>query len=111
NVLKWAYDTYGEEIVYACSFGIEGIVLIDLISKVKPDANIVFLDTNVHFKETYETIDRVKAKYPSLRIELKQPAITLEEQAKLHGEKLWATNPNLCCDIRKIQPLTEVLSN
>jgi phosphoadenosine phosphosulfate reductase len=42
NALKWAYDEYGEEVVYACSFGIEGIVLIDLISKVKPDAKIVF---------------------------------------------------------------------
>ena len=43
NVLNWAYKHYGEDIVYACSFGIEGIVLIDLISKVKPDAKIVFL--------------------------------------------------------------------
>ena len=42
QVLEWSYKTYGEEIVYACSFGIEGIVLIDLIAKVKPDAQIVF---------------------------------------------------------------------
>lgn len=42
EVLQWGYREYGEEIVYACSFGIEGIVLIDLISKVKPDATIVF---------------------------------------------------------------------
>jgi phosphoadenosine phosphosulfate reductase len=110
SVLQWAYDTYDEDIVYACSFGIEGIVLIDLIAKVKPNAKIVFLDTNVHFKETYETIDRVKAKYPTLQIELKQPKLTLEEQAKEHGEQLWATNPNLCCNIRKIEPLSEVLS-
>ena len=60
EVLRWSYKEYGDEIVYACSFGIEGIVLIDLISKVKPDATIVFLDTDVHFKETYETINRVK---------------------------------------------------
>lgn len=51
NVLNWAYDHYGEEVVYACSFGIEGIVLIDLISKVKPDAKIVFLDTDVHLRK------------------------------------------------------------
>ena len=111
NVLKWAYDTYKDDIVYACSFGIEGIVLIDLISKVKPNAKIVFLDTNVHFKETYETIDRVKAKYPQLQIELKQPKITLEQQAEIHGDKLWKSNPNLCCSIRKLEPLDEALSN
>lgn len=34
DVLKWAYRTYGEKIVYACSFGAEGMVLLDLISKI-----------------------------------------------------------------------------
>lgn len=110
DVLRWAYHHYGDEIVYSCSFGIEGIVLIDLISKVKPDAKIVFLDTNVHFKETYETIQTVKEKYPSLQIELKQPLLTLEQQEAKYGDKLWETNPNLCCDIRKIQPLQTELS-
>lgn len=110
DVLRWAYQHYGEEIVYACSFGIEGIVLIDCISKVKPDAKIVFLDTDVHFKETYETIERVKAKYPDLRIEMKKPALTLEEQEKEYGAALWERNPNQCCNIRKLQPLTETLT-
>ncbi|MFP3919940.1 phosphoadenylyl-sulfate reductase [Lysinibacillus telephonicus] len=110
NVLNWAYKHYGEDIVYACSFGIEGIVLIDLISKVKPDAKIVFLDTDVHFKETYETIERVKANYPKLNIEIKKPALTLEEQAKQFGDELWKANPNKCCEIRKLVPLKETLT-
>ena len=110
DVLKWAYEHYGEEIVYACSFGIEGIVLIDLISKVKPDAKIVFLDTDVHFKETYETIERVKAKYPQLRIEMKKSSLTLEEQAEKFGPALWEREPNQCCNIRKLVPLNETLS-
>ena len=109
-VLDWAYGHYKEEIVYACSFGIEGIVLIDLISKVKPDARIVFLDTDVHFKETYETIERVKEKYPQLRIEMKKPSLTLEEQAEQFGPALWEREPNQCCNIRKLVPLTETLS-
>jgi phosphoadenosine phosphosulfate reductase len=111
NVLKWSYEQYGEDIVYACSFGIEGIVLIDLISKVQPKATIVFLDTDVNFKETYETIDRVKEKYPDLNIIMKKPKLTLEEQAAEYGDKLWETNPNQCCQIRKLTPLNEVLSD
>lgn len=110
NVLNWAYSHYGDEIVYACSFGIEGIVLIDLISKVKPNAKIVFLDTNVHFKETYETIKKVKERYPQLQIEMKQPALTLEEQEKQFGAELWKSNPNKCCEIRKLVPLQETLT-
>lgn len=110
EVLRWSYAEYGDEIVYACSFGIEGIVLIDLISKVKPDATIVFLDTDVHFKETYETIERVKERYPTLTIILKKPALSLAEQAAQHGEELWKSNPNKCCEIRKMIPLNETLA-
>ncbi|MCQ6276256.1 phosphoadenylyl-sulfate reductase [Bacillus sp. V3B] len=110
EALKWSYSHYGEQLVYACSFGIEGIVLIDLIFKVNEKAKIVFLDTDLHFSETYELIDKVKARYPSLQIELKKPSLTLEEQAKQYGEELWKSNPNQCCEIRKILPLNEVLS-
>ena len=56
DVLKWAYREYENDIVYSCSFGAEGIVLIHLISKVKKDATIVFLDTDLHFRETYALI-------------------------------------------------------
>ncbi|BCB03812.1 phosphoadenylyl-sulfate reductase [Bacillus sp. KH172YL63] len=110
NVLKWTYEEYGGEVVYACSFGIEGIVLIDLISKVEPHAKIVFLDTGVHFKETYEVIEKVRKRYPGIDIQMKKPELTLKEQAEVHGEKLWERNPNQCCQIRKLDPLKESLS-
>ncbi|MCQ6281451.1 phosphoadenylyl-sulfate reductase [Bacillus sp. EB600] len=111
NVLEWAYQNYSdEELIYACSFGIEGIVLIDLISKVNDRAKLVFLDTDVHFEETYQLIDQVKLKYPNLRIEMKKPALTLEEQANEYGDELWKSQPNKCCEIRKVIPLNEVLS-
>src|SRR3954466_1397326 len=109
EALKWGYSHYGEQLVYACSFGIEGIVLIDLIAKVNEKAKVVFLDTDLHFSETYELIEKVKARYPSLQIEMKKPSLTLEEQAKQYGEELWKSNPNQCCEIRKIIPLNEVL--
>jgi phosphoadenosine phosphosulfate reductase len=109
DVLKWAYSQFGEELIYACSFGAEGIVLIDLISRVRPDARVVFLDTHFHFKETYELIERVKAKYPKLQIEMKQPSLSEHEQELHQGVQLWKTDPDLCCKLRKIQPLEEVL--
>ncbi|GHH96919.1 phosphoadenylyl-sulfate reductase [Neobacillus kokaensis] len=110
-VLDWAYNAYtAEQIVYASSFGAEAIVLIDLIQQVKPDAHIVFLDTGLHFLETYEVIDKMEARFPSLRIERKQPAITLEEQAEQYGTALWKRDPNKCCEIRKVIPLRETLT-
>ena len=42
SVLKWAYGEYKDEIVYACSFGVEGMVLSHLINQVNPYAKVVF---------------------------------------------------------------------
>jgi phosphoadenosine phosphosulfate reductase len=110
DVLKWAYQEYGKEIVYACSFGAEGIVLIDLIAKIEQDAKIVFLDTGLHFPETYELIEEIKLRYPNFQIDCVRPKISLEEQAKWYGDELWKDHPNLCCYLRKIMPLQEALS-
>ena len=111
HVLRWAYDEYDEELVYACSFGVEGIVMIDLISQINPAAKVVFLDTGLHFQETYNLINEVKQRYPQLRIELKKPALTVEEQADKFGDALWERQPNRCCHIRKVVPLQETLSS
>jgi phosphoadenosine phosphosulfate reductase len=111
SVLEWAYRHYNEDkIVYASSFGAEAIVLIDLIQQVRPDAHIVFLDTGLHFPETYEVIDEIEARFPLLKIERKQPALSLDEQAAEHGSALWKRNPNQCCQIRKVIPLRETLT-
>jgi len=110
DILKWAYKAYNDDIVYACSFGAEGIVLIDLIHKVNKGATIIFLDTGLHFSETYELIDQVKAKYPTLNIQMVKPKISLEEQTEKYGDQLWKKEPNLCCQLRKVAPLQEALS-
>jgi len=111
-VLEWAYNHYEDDkIVYASSFGAEAIVLIDIIHQVKPNAHIVFLDTGLHFPETYEVIDKIEQRFPSLRIERKQPALSLDEQAAQYGSALWKRDPNQCCQIRKVIPLRETLTS
>ncbi|MGG5254697.1 phosphoadenylyl-sulfate reductase [Neobacillus sp. SM06] len=111
KVLEWAYQNYPEqEIVYASSFGAEAIVLIDLIHQINPDAHIVFLDTDLHFLETYEVLDKIEARFPTLKIERKKPKLSLDEQAAEYGSALWKRDPNLCCQIRKVLPLREVLT-
>jgi phosphoadenosine phosphosulfate reductase len=110
DILKWAYGTFGDDLVYACSFGAEGMVLIDLISKIRKDANIIFLDTHLHFHETYQLIERVKEKYPTLNIQMLEPELTLQQQAEQHGPELWKRKPDICCHMRKIQPLETALS-
>ncbi|WP_226037722.1 phosphoadenylyl-sulfate reductase [Aquibacillus saliphilus] len=111
SVIKWAYQVYNDKILYSCSFGAEGIVLIDLIAKVNPKATVIFLDTDLHFKETYSLIEKVKQKYPKLQIKMVKPSLNLDQQADEYGDHLWERNPNLCCHTRKIKPLEDELAH
>ncbi|PTM58070.1 phosphoadenylyl-sulfate reductase [Desmospora activa] len=108
-VLSWAVQTYGDDLVYACSFGAESAVLIELISEVKPDARLVFLDTGLHFPETYDLIQRVEERYPRLVVERVKPDLTVEEQAKQYGDALWKREADQCCRMRKVIPLERAL--
>ncbi|CAM3905814.1 phosphoadenylyl-sulfate reductase [Alkalicoccus chagannorensis] len=110
RVIQWAVESYGDELVYACSFGAEAMVMIDMLAAEKPDAQLVFLDTDLHFQETYDLIDRLRLRYPSLRIHMKQPDLSLEEQADTYGSALWKRDPDQCCYIRKVKPLEDALT-
>lgn len=108
TVIAWAIQTF-PNITFACSFGAEDVVLVDMIQKISPSTDIFYLDTDFHFKETYETRDRMAAKYGMSFVRV-QPKLTPEEQALQHGEAMWKSDPNGCCAIRKVEPLTRILS-
>jgi len=97
-------------ITLACSFGAEDVVLVDMLQKVSPKSDIFYLDTNLHFKETYETRDRLQQHYGVEFVQV-LPKLTLEEQTAQFGDELWKSQPNQCCNIRKVDPLTDILKN
>lgn len=109
EILKLATEKFGTKVTLASSFGAEDVVLIDMLSKIAPATPIFYLDTNKHFAETYETRDRLQNRYGLTFIQM-LPVLSLEEQAKIHGDELWKSDPNQCCNIRKVEPLTRVLS-
>jgi phosphoadenosine phosphosulfate reductase len=112
DVLAHALKQYEPNIVLACSFGAEDVVLVDMIHKINPRTKLFYLDTDFLFKETHEVKDRLIAKYglaPEQVIQVKS-LLTPEQQAAQHGEALWSRNPDQCCQLRKIEPLARVLS-
>jgi phosphoadenosine phosphosulfate reductase len=109
TILAWAVEKF-PKIALACSFGAEDVVLVDMLQKISPKTDIFYLDTNVHFKETYETRDRLEKRYGVKFIQV-LPKLTLEEQAAQFGDELWKRDPNKCCNIRKVDPLTDILKN
>lgn len=112
DVLAHALGQYGPDIILACSFGAEDVVLLDMIQKIAPRTKLFYLDTDFLFPETHEVKDRLIAKYglaPEQVLQVKS-LLTPEQQAAQHGEALWTRNPDQCCQLRKIEPLARVLS-
>ncbi len=83
--------------------------MVDMLARVAPDVDIFYLDTGLLFPETYATRDRLVARYGIRPLQV-LPALTLEAQAEAHGADLWATRPDLCCHIRKVEPLARALA-
>ena len=61
-ILQYAVETF-PNITFACSFGAEDVVLVDMLQKISPKTDIFYLDTDFHFKETYETRDNMEEIY------------------------------------------------
>ncbi|NGZ10154.1 MAG: phosphoadenylyl-sulfate reductase [Nitrospira sp. LK70] len=111
DVLVAAIERYGPKIVVACSFGAEDVVLVDMVHRINPSVPLFYLDTEFLFPETYATRDRVIERYelrPAQIIQVKS-VLTPQKQAESYGEALWARDPDQCCRLRKVEPLTHVL--
>lgn len=107
TIIAWAAQKF-PNLTFACSFGAEDVVLVDMLQKVSPKTDIFYLDTDFHFQETYDTRDRLAQKYNLQFVQVK-PLLTPEKQAEEHGDELWKRDPNACCNIRKVEPLTRIL--
>ncbi len=111
DVLAAAIERYGQKMVLACSFGAEDVVLVDMVHRIDPAAPLFYLDTDFLFPETYATRDRIIERYqlkPAQVIQVKS-MLTPQQQAESHGDALWASHPDQCCQLRKVEPLTRVL--
>jgi len=108
QVLAWAFENYRNDVAIASGFGVEGMALIDLASRVSRSFRIFTLDTEFLFPETYELMDRVEKRY-GIRVERVYSSLTPEEQERAHGAELWRRDPDLCCSLRKVEPLKEKL--
>jgi phosphoadenosine phosphosulfate reductase len=111
EVLAAAIERYRGKIVLACSFGAEDVVLVDMVHRVDPSLPLFYLDTEFLFPETYATRDRIIERYslkPAQVIQVKS-LLTPQKQADDHGDALWTREPDRCCQLRKVEPLTRIL--
>ncbi|WP_232662972.1 phosphoadenylyl-sulfate reductase [Pseudonocardia sp. TRM90224] len=106
QVLRWTAETFDKLIVAS---NMQDAVLVDLAAKVVPGVDVLFLETGYHFAETIGTRDAVEHVY-DIRLVNALPEQTVAEQDSLLGKDLFASDPNRCCALRKVAPLTKTLA-
>lgn len=107
-ILSWAIERYAPRVGLTCSFSGAGVVLAHMISRLAPETPVIFLDTDYHFPETLAFKDEFARRYGIRLVEL-HPRLTVAEQAALHGEALYQRDPDLCCQLRKVEPMMRAL--
>jgi len=112
EALTWAYDTFGDRIAKASSFGAEDSVVTDIIKKVNPAARFFTLDTGRLNQETYDVMEQLSKKY-DIKFEVMFPDTKeVEDMVRTRGINLFyesVENRRLCCEIRKVHPLNKIL--
>ncbi len=100
----------GRKTAVISSFGAEAAVLLHLISRVRPDLPVVFLETGQHFFQTlaYRRELAERLGLSDVR-DITPDAVTLSA-ADPRGD-LWRSAPDACCAVRKVQPLARALAD
>jgi phosphoadenosine phosphosulfate reductase len=103
DLLRWTDETFGADgYVVACSM--QDAVVVDLAAKVRPGVQVLYIDTGNEFPETLGTRDAVEASY-DIRLTTLHP----EPEVLALGTSLCYTDPDECCRLRKVVPLTKTL--
>lgn len=109
EIVRWATGEFGPDIAMSTSFGAESVVLLHLVTQVKPDIPVLFTNTGFHFQETLEHRDYLVKR---LKLNLREltPEISHDQFLAQYG-KLYERDPDACCAMNKIAPFEKGLQD
>lgn len=110
EIVTWAVETFSPSIAMTSSFGPESSVLLHLVSRVNPEIPVLFLETGYHFPETLAYRDQLAGLFGLKNIrELKADPEKKARVVAEYGGVPYEKNPDLCCQINKVEPLEPVI--
>ena len=108
EIIRAAVAEYGDRLALVSSFGAESAVLLHMVAQVKPDMPVLFLDTGMLFGQTLDYRKQLAAKFGLTDVRDLRPAY--QDLAVVDPEaKLWQTDTDACCNVRKVIPLDKAL--
>ena len=114
TVLEWALERFSPSISISTAFQTDGAVLLHMAHAIDPNVRLFSVDTGRLPAETFDLIEAMRERYPGLNLDLLSPSpAPVNAMVKKHGPNLFyrsVENRLLCCQVRKVQPLTQHLA-
>jgi len=110
EAVRWAADIFGDGLAMTTSFGAQSAVMLHLITQVKPDIPVIWVDTGYNFDETYKFADELTERL-SLNLKTYHPKMSPAHMEARLG-KLWEQGVdglNTYDFIRKVEPMERAL--
>jgi phosphoadenosine phosphosulfate reductase len=95
RLIREAYQRYGDRLVVANSLGKDSCVVWDLAKRVSPALRGFIVTTRFKPSETKRFMRAEVARFPELGVFSNDASIP---------DRLYATDPDRCCDLLKVQP-------
>lgn len=112
EILDWLFANLGADFVVASSMSDAALIHLAARAAVRAglsesEVKVLFLNTGYHFAETIGTRDAVEFEYGVSIVNAAHPDSVSEHEAQ-HGQ-LFQSDPDACCNLRKIVPLRRTL--
>jgi len=104
EILKWAVDTLCPDLAASSSFQTQSVPLLHMISQIRPEMRIFFLDTHYHFWDTLIFREQLERELGLNVVDL-TPDKSWWQFLRRFGRSLVTEDPDLCCYIRKVEPM------
>jgi phosphoadenosine phosphosulfate reductase len=101
-------DNQGLRPAVLSSFGAEAAVLLSFVARIDPTTPVVFLDTGMHFLQTLSYREALTRHLGLTDVRIVSP-YKVESANEALDDSLWRSDPDACCEQRKVLPLERAL--
>jgi phosphoadenosine phosphosulfate reductase len=113
EVIEWALSTFGDRIAIVTAMQADGMAILDMAARIRPDVRVITVDTGRLPQETYAFIEEVRRRYPETRWDIPFPDTSeVEAMVRRRGPNLFLNSVEermFCCQVRKVRPLVKAL--
>ncbi|RMH43141.1 MAG: phosphoadenylyl-sulfate reductase [Deltaproteobacteria bacterium] len=109
DILAFALATYAPRVAISTAFGLEGCALIHMALQIDPNVRVFTIDTGYLFRETQQLKYAFVEKY-GIDLTTFEPELTVPQQERRYGLKLFETDSDACCRMRKVEPNRRALA-